>query len=61
MPTKPTRGGSRPGSGAPKKPPGEKRVKVAISMRPDLHKFTEKNRSAIIEEALDMLIQKESQ
>ena len=50
------RGGSRPGSGAPKKPPGEKRIKTAISMRPDLYQFTSKNRSAIIEEALDMLI-----
>lgn len=61
MAAKDKRGGSRPGSGAPKKPPGEKRIKVAISMRPDLHKFTEKNRSAIIEEALDLLIQKESE
>lgn len=57
---KPTRGGSRPGSGAPKKPPGEKRVKVAISMRPDLYQFTAKNRSAIIEEALDLLKLQES-
>lgn len=56
-----TRGGSRPGSGAPKKPPGEKRIKTAISMRPDLYKFTAKNRSAIIEEALDLLIRQESQ
>lgn len=54
--TKPKRGGSRPGSGAPRKPPGEKRIKTAISMRPDLYEATEGNRSAIIEEALDMLI-----
>lgn len=59
--TKPKRGGSRPGSGAPRKPPGEKRIKTAISMRPDLYQFTAKNRSAIIEEALDLLIRQESQ
>lgn len=60
MPTN-TRGGSRPGSGAKKKPPGEKRIKVAISMRPDLYEATKGNRSGLIEEALDLLMRQEIQ
>ena len=41
-----------PGAGRPPKPPGEKRVKTAITMRPDLYDRTAGDRSGIIEEAL---------
>lgn len=47
-------GGPRPGSGRPKLPKGEKRLKVAITMTPEHYKATAGgNRSAIIEQALD--------
>lgn len=42
-----------PGGGRKPKPPGEKRIKVAITMRPDLYESTAGNRSAEIEAALD--------
>lgn len=48
------RGGPQPGSGAPKKPPGEKVVKCRISMTPAQHAATEGDRSGTIRRALDL-------
>ena len=42
-----------PGGGRKPKPPGEKRVKTAITMRPDHYDATAGDRSGIIERALD--------
>jgi hypothetical protein len=47
-------GGRRPNqTGRPAKPPNEKRVKVAITLPPDLHQRTAGSRSRIIEAALN--------
>jgi hypothetical protein len=46
-------GGRRPNqTGRPAKPPNEKRIKVTITLPPDLHQKTAGNRSAVIEHAL---------
>lgn len=51
-PTK-KRGGPQPGSGRPKKAPGEKVVKCNISMTAAHHAATEGDRAGMIRRALD--------
>jgi hypothetical protein len=49
-----THGGRRPNqTGRPAKPPDQKRIKVAITLPPDLHQRTAGDRSRIIEAALN--------
>lgn len=54
MKDKNTWGGRRTNqTGRPKKPPGEKRKVVSITLRPDHYEKTAGNRSGLIEKALD--------
>jgi hypothetical protein len=50
-----------PGGGRKPKPPGEKRVKFASTMRPDHYEATAGGkRAAMIEEALDFMFRAEA-
>lgn len=52
------RGGRRSNqNGRPRLPPGEKRVKVAITMTPAHYAATAGNRSAKIEQALNKMLE----
>lgn len=53
MEVTPKRGGTRQGSGRPKKADSQKRVKTAITMKPEHYEATKGNRSGMIENALD--------
>lgn len=53
MTTTQKRGGTRQGSGRPKKADSQKRVKTAITMKPEHYKATKGGRSQMIEKALD--------
>ena len=46
-----------PGGGRKPKPPGEKRIKFASTMRPDHYAATAGDRSGMIERALDMMVE----
>ena len=54
---KKTHGGARPNTG-PKVGPHGKRVKTAITMRPDQYEATKAARSGMIEAALDEFLKK---
>jgi len=51
--TKTKRGGPRPGSGRPKKPKAEKKIKTCITLSPEHFRLTEGQRSELIAKALD--------
>ena len=56
MTTTPKRGGTRQGSGRPKKADSQKRVKTAITMKPEHYEATKGNRSGMIEKALSLML-----